>query len=183
MPAYHNDEIDLIAFLRVLWERKYVVIFITVLFGFTSIFIALTATPIFRADVVVTKVSDTNMSGAASLASQFGGLGRLAGFNLNHSGPGQEAQAVLESRHLTEEFIRRNDILEEILPVAGESQTLWKAVERFREIVLTIREDESEGSSVISTELVSSTCFLRYSILLSDCWRARVRISSLARAT
>ena len=67
MPTYHNDEIDLIAFLRVLWERKYVVVFITVLFGFTSIFIALTATPIFRADVVVTKEDDDFAGGSISL--------------------------------------------------------------------------------------------------------------------
>lgn len=150
MPTYHNDEIDLIAFLRVLWERKYVVVFITVLFGLASIFIALTATPMYSAEVVVSKVSDTNMTGAASIASQFGSLGRLAGINLNQSGPGQAAQAVLESRHLTEEFIKRKNIVKEILPTAGESQTLWRAVEQFRVIMLTIREDKVEGTSVIS---------------------------------
>jgi uncharacterized protein involved in exopolysaccharide biosynthesis len=108
------------------------------------------ATPIYRADVTVSKVTDTNMTGAASLASQFGGLGRLAGLNFGQSGPGQEAQAVLGSWHLTEEFIRRNNILEEILPVAGETQTLWRAVEQFRETVLTLREDKVEGTTVIS---------------------------------
>ena len=152
MPTHDNDEIELIAFLRVLWEFKYVVVAVAALFGFASLFIALTAKPIFRAVVVVSKVSDTSMTGAASLANQFGSLGRLAGINLSQSGPGQEAQAVLESRHLAEEFIRRKNILEEILPDAGETQTLWKAVERFREIVLTIREDEAEGSSMISIE-------------------------------
>ena len=86
VPTQHNDEIDLIAFLRVLWERKYVVIFIAILFGLASIYIAITATPIYRADVVVAKVSDENLTGVASLASQFGGLGRLAGMSLGRGG-------------------------------------------------------------------------------------------------
>jgi uncharacterized protein involved in exopolysaccharide biosynthesis len=150
MPEHDDDEIDLIAFLRVLWEFKTVIISVTALFGVASVIYALMATPIYRADVTVSKVTDTNMTGAASLASQFGGLGRLAGLNFGQSGPGQEAQAVLGSWHLTEEFIRRNNILEEILPVAGETQTLWRAVEQFRETVLTLREDKVEGTTVIS---------------------------------
>jgi uncharacterized protein involved in exopolysaccharide biosynthesis len=150
MTEHDDDEIDLIAFLRVLWEFKTVIISVTALFGVASVIYALMATPIYRADVTVSKVTDTNMTGAASLASQFGGLGRLAGLNFGQSGPGQEAQAVLGSWHLTEEFIRRNNILEEILPVAGETQTLWRAVEQFRETVLTLREDKVEGTTVIS---------------------------------
>jgi uncharacterized protein involved in exopolysaccharide biosynthesis len=150
MTEHDDDEIDVIAFLRVLWEFKTVIISVTALFGVASVIYALMATPIYRADVTVSKVTDTNMTGAASLASQFGGLGRLAGLNFGQSGPGQEAQAVLGSWHLTEEFIRRNNILEEILPVAGETQTLWRAVEQFRETVLTLREDKVEGTTVIS---------------------------------
>jgi uncharacterized protein involved in exopolysaccharide biosynthesis len=145
-----DDEFDLVAFLRVLWEFKYIVIGTAMLFGIASVFYALTATPIFRADVVVTKVTETNMSSAASLASQFGSLGRLAGFNFNQGGPGREAQEVLQSRHLTQEFIERNNVIAVMYVGDGESQTLWQAVKEFRNLVLTIREDETEGTSVIS---------------------------------
>ena len=150
MPTQHDDEIDLIAFLRVLWERKYVVVFTAVLFGLASIYIAITATPIYRADVVVAKVSDENWTGAASLASQFGGLGRLAGMSLGRGGPGREAQAVLESRRLVEEFIKRKDILKELSPDDGDPPTLWRTVEQFRELTLTIREDATEGITMVS---------------------------------
>jgi uncharacterized protein involved in exopolysaccharide biosynthesis len=177
MPKHNDDEIDLIAFLRVLWEFKTVIISVTALFGVASVIFALLATPIYRADVTVSKVNDANMTGAASLASQFGSLGRLAGINLGQSGPGQEAQAVLGSWHLTEEFIRRNDLLEEIIPVAGETQTLWRAVERFRETVLTIREDESEGTSVISIKWTDPVTAARwaneYAALANELLRTR----------
>lgn len=152
MSTPDNDDIDLIALIRTLWEFKYVVIAVTGLFGIFSVYIALTATPLYRANVVVAKVNYPTMSGASSLASQFGGLGRLAGFNLGQGGLGQEAQAVLESRRLTEEFIKRYDLLNEMQSDAGQSQTLWRAVKQFRELVLTIREDSINGNSTISIE-------------------------------
>lgn len=151
-PTNSKDEIDLVAFIGIMWEFKYVIVVVTAVFGFASLFIALTATPIYRADVVVSKVNDSNMTGAASLASQFGSLGRLAGLNVGQMGPSQEAQAVLESRHLTEEFIKRNKLFETIVPAVDSNATLWKAVQRFRDIVLTIREDVTDGTSVISIE-------------------------------
>lgn len=80
MPTLHNDELDLIAFLRVLWDLKFVVLITTVLFGLGSIYIAFTATPIYRAEVVVAKAGDAGMSSAASLAGQLGGL---VGVNLD----------------------------------------------------------------------------------------------------
>ena len=150
VPTPHNDEIDLIAFLRVLWERKYVIVFITGLFGLASIYIAITATPIYRADVVVVKVDDANLTGAGSLASQFGGLGRLVGMNLGQGGVGRGSQVVLESRRLVEEFIKRNDILKELSPKDGDPLTLWRAVEQFRGLMLTIREDETDGITTVS---------------------------------
>lgn len=152
MSIHENDEVDVIAFLRVLWEFKHLVVASAVIFGVASVVYALAAQPVFRADVVATKVTDSNMSGVASFASQFGSLGRLAGLNLDQSGPGQEAQEVLESRYLTQEFIRRNDLVGQIFPKTGESKTLWQAVQRFRENILTIREDETEGTSVITIE-------------------------------
>lgn len=152
MPTQHSDEIDLIVFLRMLWDSKYVVLVITALFGFASLFVAFTATPIYRADVVVARISDTGMTGAASLASQFGGLGRLAGLDLGQSGSGQEAQAVLESRQLTEEFIERNELLSEVLPSDGEPSTLWRAVRHFRDLVVSIHEDSAKSTTTVSME-------------------------------
>ena len=48
----NKDEIDIIAFLRVLWDYKYVIVAIASVFGIATIIIALTMTPIFRAQVI-----------------------------------------------------------------------------------------------------------------------------------
>ncbi len=182
VPTPHNDEIDLIAFLQVLWERKYVIVFITVLFGLASIYIAITATPIYRADVVVAKVSDANLTGAGSLASQFGGLGRLVGMNFGQGGSGREAQAVLESRRLVEEFIRRNDILKELSPDDGDPLTLWGTVEQFRELTLTIREDATEGITTVSINWTDPAIAARWAnefvALANELIRTRAREES-----
>ena len=162
MPTYHNDEIDLIAFLRVLWKFKYVVVAVAALFGFAAIYIALTAKPIFTAEVVVSKVSDTSMTGAASLASQFGSLGRLAGLGIGPGGAERESQAVLESRRLAEEFIERNDLLEELSPDSSDPLTLWWAVSQFRERVLTISEDVTEGITTVSIKWIDPAIAARW---------------------
>jgi LPS O-antigen subunit length determinant protein (WzzB/FepE family) len=165
----NNDEIDVIASLRALWDFKYVIVSISSLFVLASLYIALTATPIFRADIVVAKVSDANLTGAASLANQFGGLGRLVGMNLGQGGSGREAQAVLESRRLVEEFIKRNDILNELSPDEGDLLTLWSAVTRFRarwangfvalanELIRTRAREESERNIEYLNEQIEQT--------------------------
>ena len=152
MPVRNNDEVDLIALLQVLWESKLIVALFVVLFGLASIYFALTTTPIYSAEAVVVKVKESEMGGAASLASQFGGLGSLVGMSMGGGGPGQESQAVLKSRRLTEEFIIRGDLLEELSPGDDPDFTLWRAVKQFRELILTIREDAVEGIITITIE-------------------------------
>jgi len=152
MPVRNNDEVDLIALLQVLWESKLIVALFVVLFGLASIYFALTTTPIYSAEAVVVKVKESEMGGAASLASQFGGLGSLVGMSMGGGGPGQESQAVLKSRRLTEEFIIRGDLLEELSPGDDPAFTLWRAVKQFRELILTIREDAVEGIITITIE-------------------------------
>lgn len=182
MPIHHDDEVDLIAFLRLLWASKYIIVSITVLFGLASIYLALSATPIYSANAVVARVSDANTGAAASLASQFGGLGSLVGMNLGGSGPGRESQAVLKSRRLAEEFIIRGDLVAELSPDGGEPLTLWHAVKRFRELLLTIREDDAEGITTVSIEWTDPAVAARwangYVALANETIRTRAREES-----
>lgn len=162
IPIRQDDEVDLIAFLRVLWESKFIILLTTALFGIGSVYVALTTTPIYSANVVVARVSDSNMGGGASLASQFGGLGSLVGMSLGRSGPGQESQAVLKSRRLTEEFIIRGDLLAVLSPAGDDTFTLWRAVKQFRELILTIRQDDTEGTTTVSIEWTDPTIAARW---------------------
>lgn len=158
-----QDEIDLIVLVRVVWELKYAIVLITAIFGIAAVVLALTATEVFRAEAVVVEVSEGNMGGAASLASQFGGLASLAGVNISTGGgAGQEALAILKSRRLAEEFIQRGDLLAELAPSGSESPTLWLAVKRFRESVLRIHEDANEGVTKVIIEWTEPTTAARW---------------------
>lgn len=149
-PTFTDDEVDLISFLRVLWQSKWIIVVITALFGFGSVFVALTATPIFRADTVIAKAGNTNMSTAATLANQLGGLGNLVGANFGGGGPERKAQEFLESRRLAEEFILRNGLIDELSPGDGVPDSLWFTVKRFRETVLSINENLTDGVTTVA---------------------------------
>jgi uncharacterized protein involved in exopolysaccharide biosynthesis len=148
-----DDEIDLIALCRVVWGYKYLILLTSGVCGLVAVYLALTATPIYRAEAVVTEVHDGGMSAAASLANQLGGLASLAGVNLAAGGGAdREAQAVLMSRHLAEEFIKSQGLLSELFPKSKKPPTLWLAVQRFREGVLTIREDKRTGMTTVAVD-------------------------------
>jgi len=146
----HEDEIDVVAFLRIAWQKKWWILLITVLFAAASVYIALTATEIYRAQATVVEVRGDGMSGISSLAEQFGGLAGLAGINLRSRGTDQDNRPILTSRFLVEEFIRRNNLLPELDSGDGkEPFTLWLAVRDFREKILSIRHDDKEGVTKI----------------------------------
>ncbi|MEX0734709.1 MAG: Wzz/FepE/Etk N-terminal domain-containing protein [Steroidobacteraceae bacterium] len=154
VPADADDTIDVIALWRLLWGQKVLIAIVAGVFGVAAVVLALIATPIYRAEAVVTPVADSGLGNAASrLAGQFGGLASLAGIDLGSSGvAGQEAQAVLASRRLLEEFIRRNGLVGELLPPGSEQSTLWHAVQKFRDTVVSIHIDDVDGTTTVSVE-------------------------------
>lgn len=147
-----DDEVDVVALLQVVWRYKYFIAAVAGVCGLVAVFLALSATPIYRAEVVVTEARTESMGGVASLAGQLGGLASIAGINLAKGSTGYEAQAVLKSRHLVQEFVRRNDLLTQLLPNAETPPTLWFAVNGFRENVLSINEEKDSGTTTIAIE-------------------------------
>jgi len=113
--------------------------------------LAFAARPYYRAEVVVSDVRDRSFGNSSSLASELGGLASLAGVNMT---PGalaaQEAAAVLESHHLADEFIKRNDLIPLLLRNTSKPPTLWLASKKFKETVLTIRKDQRKGVTAVS---------------------------------
>jgi uncharacterized protein involved in exopolysaccharide biosynthesis len=145
-----RDEIDVIAILKVIWRYKYFIALVAALFVLIAIYVALSTTPVFRAEVVVTKARDESIGRGASLASQFGGLMGIAGLRLGQGGQSYEDQAVLLSRHLAEEFVKRNELVTELVSNVEGAATLWFAVNSFRDQVLSIRSDDDLGTTTIS---------------------------------
>lgn len=149
-----DDTIDVIALLRLLWRHKLLLGVVAALFGAGAVVMALTATPIYRAETVVTPVADAGLGGAgSSLAGRIGGLASLAGIDLGSGGPGvQEAMAVLGSRHLVDEYVRRNELAGLLLPPDSPMSGPWFAVRKFRDTVLSIHTDDMAGTTTVAVE-------------------------------
>src|SRR5580693_3331747 len=100
----YEDELNFIALWHMAWGSRYIILICCGLGALVAAYLAFTATWIYHAEAVVTSVHEGAMSGAASLAGQLGGLANLAGISLPLGGSAeQQAQAVLQSRHLAEE--------------------------------------------------------------------------------
>lgn len=154
IPNDADYTIDVIALWRLLWGQKVLIAIFAGVFGGAAVVLALTATPIYRAEAVVTPVADSGLGAAgSSLAGRFGGLASLAGIDLGSSGvAGQEAQAVLQSRRLLEEFIRRNELVDELIAPGGADASLWRAVQNFRDTVVSMNKDDIGGTTTVAVE-------------------------------
>jgi uncharacterized protein involved in exopolysaccharide biosynthesis len=145
-----DDEIDLLALVGVLREYKWLLALTTATCGLIAVVLALTADPVYRAVAVVTEVETTNSAGAASLlSSQLGGLANLTGITAQLRGSSRQAMAILESRHLAEQFIERHGLIARFSSDSEVPVTLWKAVERFRLSVITIEPDANLGRTTV----------------------------------
>jgi uncharacterized protein involved in exopolysaccharide biosynthesis len=149
--AREESRVDLFALWRLLWDNKFLIGGASLACGIIAVVLALTATPMFKAEAAITQVSNVNMGAAAGLASQLGGLASLVGVNLGGAGGlDREALAVLKSRKLIEEFVRSHDLVSVLYKDAKEPPTLWLATRKFKNDVLAIREDKRNGVTVIS---------------------------------
>jgi LPS O-antigen subunit length determinant protein (WzzB/FepE family) len=147
-------EIDLVAVALLLWARRWWLLLAIAIGTAAAAAYAFTTPKTWRAEVVTTQVHEQQMGGAAaSLANQLGGLVSLTGLgNIGADRDEQDYQAVLQSRHLLEEFIVRNDLLERLWPDPRTRPTLWRAVRRFENGVVSIREDPRRGITTLSVE-------------------------------
>jgi len=147
-----TDQLDVVALLRLIWRYRYFIAAVAAACVVLAVALALTATLVYRAEVVVTEANDESMGGASSLANQFGGLASIAGINLAKDDTGYESQAVLRSRRLVEEFLKRNELIREFGTGSPGEPTLWFAVRDFREKVLSIDTDDDNGTTTIGIE-------------------------------
>jgi uncharacterized protein involved in exopolysaccharide biosynthesis len=149
--AEHGDGIDVVAIVRTIWRYKYFVAAVSTVFALITVALALTATESFRAEIVSTEVHDNDLSGnSGGLAGSIGGLASLAGLNVG-SGDAS-AQGVLASRHLIEEYIKRQNLVPILTKQAGKRATLWFAVKRFQESIVTVHNDERKGLTTVSID-------------------------------
>ncbi|TMP47567.1 Wzz/FepE/Etk N-terminal domain-containing protein [Pseudoalteromonas sp. S1688] len=123
MPMQNNiadDEIDLRELFTAIWQGKWIIIAITTLFAVASVFYAINQPNIYKSEALLAPAEQDQRGGLGVLAGQFGGLASLAGVNLGSGGgvdKTQMALEVLKSRQFTGEFIKKHDVLPDLMAV------------------------------------------------------------------
>jgi uncharacterized protein involved in exopolysaccharide biosynthesis len=147
-----RGELDLISFMSMVWRHRRVVGIACVVSILAAIAYLMIATPMYRAEVVLVPAEEDNMSGSSSVGDKLGGLASLAGLNLGQETPDEmTADAVLDSRALAEEFVRRNNLVPMLLK-NFKRQTLWHAVSVFKLTLLKVKKDQNKGTTKVSVE-------------------------------
>jgi LPS O-antigen subunit length determinant protein (WzzB/FepE family) len=148
-----ENQTDLVALWRFAWRHKLLITLVTLVGGLIAAALAWTTASVYRAEVVITEVHDPGMGASLSFANQLGGLASLAGVTLPQTtSADQAAQAVLNSRYLVEEFIKRKGLLSELYRASRVPPTLWRAVTLFKDGVLNIRRDTRKGITTVVVE-------------------------------
>jgi uncharacterized protein involved in exopolysaccharide biosynthesis len=136
-----------------MWAHRYWLLTTTLVGIAVGLYLALTAPPTYRADVVTTEVREQGIGGgAAALANQLSGIVNLSGLGIGADRSERNAEAVLESRLLVQEFITRNNLLPQLYPDPKTRPTLWRAVQSFQKGIVSIRQDQRRGVTTLSVE-------------------------------
>ncbi|MFV7639059.1 Wzz/FepE/Etk N-terminal domain-containing protein [Shewanella algae] len=116
-----DDEIDLRELFSVIWQGKWLIAGVTLVFAVASVVIALMLPNIYKSEALLAPASEEQGAGRlAGLASQFGGLASMAGINLGGKGGTDKTQLaieVLKSRQFIGDFIEKHQILPELMAV------------------------------------------------------------------
>ncbi|WP_345861554.1 Wzz/FepE/Etk N-terminal domain-containing protein [Shewanella algae] len=116
-----DDEIDLRELFSVIWQGKWLIAGVTLVFVVASVVITLMMPNIYKSEALLAPASEEQGAGGlAGLASQFGGLASMAGINLGGNGGTDKTQLaieVLKSRQFIGDFIEKHQILPELMAV------------------------------------------------------------------
>ncbi len=178
-----GTEIDLVAVGLLLWARRWWLLAAIVLITAAAAWYAFTTPFTWRADVVVTEVHEQSMGGVSSLANQLsGGLMNLTNLGLGMNRNEMDYEAVLESRHLVQEFITRNNLLPQLWPDPRKRPTLWRVVRDFQKNVLSIRQDPRRGITTLSVEWTDPATAARWANGLVELANELIRTRALTEA-
>lgn len=163
--ASSDDEISLAEIGATLAAHKWKILLCAVVAALIAAGVALSMTPIFRAEVLIAPAKEGDSRGGLSaLAGQFAGLGSLAGIGFGGGSDKSQAVATLSSRALTERYIHDQNLLPVLFPhrwdsakeaftpnSRGKVPTLWDGNKLFNGI-RAVAEDKKTGLVTLSIE-------------------------------
>jgi uncharacterized protein involved in exopolysaccharide biosynthesis len=164
-PDQYDDEIDLREIWNTLRKGWLTITLCAILGAAIGVFVALTAEPRYRAEVLVGASESKGSSGLSSLAGQFGGLAAIAGIDLPGQGNVDQSLAILDSRNFTALFITENKLLPVLFSDKWDFESnAWKnkdtskqptlndAVKLFKERICNVSKDKKTGMITLSIE-------------------------------
>jgi uncharacterized protein involved in exopolysaccharide biosynthesis len=182
-PTHEDDESDVTALARTIWGHKFLVAFICAVSVGAAVYLAVTTPQTYLAELVVTPVSDQT-SKMEGVASELGALTSLVGVNLSGANnQGEEAAAILDSRNLVEDLVKRDDLLPVLSRRAGKQLTLWRAVKDFKEGALTIRKDTRRGITTVGVVWTDPVVAARWATDLVALANEVIRARAIDNAT
>lgn len=147
----YEEGIDLVVIWKVINGYKAFISICVLVCGAAAAAFAFTATPMYRAEAVISEAQNSSMGGGGAIAGQLGGLASLAGVTLGSgSSLSRDSHAILKSRDLAQQFIERYALVDKLLVNVKAPHSLWKAVSRFRKDSLNVDEDRRTGTITIS---------------------------------
>jgi len=116
MPAMYGsdeeDEFDLLAYWKILWKKRWLILVISLIGGAISAGYAVKQPNVYRAQVLLAPVNNNNgKQGMSSMLGGLGGLASLAGVSLGGGGSVYENIAVLKSRTFIWGFVKDENLL------------------------------------------------------------------------
>ncbi|WP_144393560.1 Wzz/FepE/Etk N-terminal domain-containing protein [Pleionea sediminis] len=116
------EEINLRELINVIWQGKWIIISVALLFFTLSILLAFSLSNEYKSTAILAPASSSSSSQLSKLAGQFGGLASLAGINVSGSGKGDKttiAIEIIKTWGFLEKFIQSNNIEPELFAVTG----------------------------------------------------------------
>lgn len=117
-----EDEVELSKLFGVIWDGKWLVVCITMIFAISSVYYSLSIPDEYESSVILAPSSNSNSSSLSKLSGQFGGLASLAGVSLGGpTGVDQTTIAIelIKTWGFLETFIKRNELEVELFAVKG----------------------------------------------------------------
>lgn len=161
-----DDEISLLELWHILRKQKKLILTALLLGIVLPAIAGLLMTPVYRAEVLLAPVTaDEDRNRLLGSLGELGGFAALTGVNLQRGGRKNEAIAVLQSRVLTEQFIKDEKLLPVLFPdrwqagdaepeaiAGGDAPTLSEAYELFDEDVRRVHDDRKTGLVMLAVE-------------------------------
>lgn len=177
IPSY-----SLIGLVLLLWREKITVIIFVTITSVIGIAYALLATPVYKAEVVMTPAGQRSQAGNLG---QLGSLAALAGVNIGSGGGAAASLAVLKSREFAEEFVRDmklERVLVDDFDDPDEERDIRDAVTTFLEDVRVVSEDKKANTVTLAMFWEDSATAANWANLYVDRLNAKMREQAASEA-